>query len=549
MKRCKVNAKYFLFAVVFLIGAYLRFAGITWGIPTVELPFAPLHPDEVWAMSVLQEVSVETGDFNPESGHREGTAAYFLWSVTAYGLKAMGIIDVTPHQGQPYDSNYSKVLLAGRIVVIVFDLLSAILIFLTVQNITNSFSSAILAFLVFLITPFEVIYCHYMRTHVLSNFFIALTSYLSFLLYTKEQKKYYLAIGFSVGLGFATRYPTIAIIVIPIGVYCCKEDLLNSMFTRNFAKLFRSRHLWACGLFGIGFAVGTFIGLPFIFLDFNSAKPHILVQASYIAPGEFQFSGLLNLSRIWTYVSYIIPYGTLPGLWILYYTSVLYLLFCPKVYRYFAPILFFVALYLYSMGKGYFPSAAFIRTIIPLFPAFAICVGLAYWEISEHLRLKQSFGHLMRAAIFVIVLLSGMYDFAYVNAMLQDPRLQLTKFIQNDWMSNTVRVGIFKHPLNYFVVKPVLASSSSPIVSFVEQESFCDKSKTVDYLVLNALEVNENSLLKSNQRALRESGQFIHVKDFTPHLEFAGIDFDFKKNPHDLSYPIPSIDLWRPVNH
>lgn len=534
-----------VFFSILLLGFYLRLTGITWGIPTQEFPSQALHPDEVWAMQVLQEVSIELGDFNPDEGHREGTFAYFLWSGTAYFLKVAGIIAATPHPQQPYDESYARVLLAGRLLVVMFDLLCAVFIFFAVHVATRNFNSAILSLLVFLITPFEVIHAHYMRTHIIANFFIAFVIYLSFRLYNEDKKKLFFLTGFSTGLGFATRYPTLAVIVVPGFVYCWNENIVRNVISRNFASIWRSVVSFRWWIFAFGLAAGTFVGLPFLFLDFESARPHLMTQASYIATDEFRFSDILNLSRVWTYIRYLIPYGTLPGLWLLYYASTIYLLFRPKVYRYFMPLLIFIISYLYSMAKGYFALAVFIRAALPLFPAFAICFGLAYWDISARLEGKKFYRSVLHLCIASIVSLSIFYDLAYDSAMRHDPRVELAKYLHQNWKRDSVRIGLYNHSLNYFVVKPVLVASKHPSVRFLEEDSFHDAAKGVDFIILSAFEHEDYAVYHERQNWLRHSAKFTHVIDFSPNLVFAGINFNFPRNPHDLMYPIPAMDLWK----
>jgi len=95
---------FFMFLVI-IVASILRFKGISWGLPSDELPLAPLHPDEIWAMTVLSQMNWSLGDFNPEMGHREGALAYYIWTAFGLVLKWMGVLNKMPWEIASYDSN------------------------------------------------------------------------------------------------------------------------------------------------------------------------------------------------------------------------------------------------------------------------------------------------------------------------------------------------------------------------------------------------------------------------------------------------------------
>ena len=111
-----------LFAIMTLAIA-LRLTGLTWGIPTATMPHVPFHPDEAWAMSVMNEVDPAKLDFNPEEAHREGAFSYHLWTATALLLGATGSIEKPLPAIRAYDDDYRRLLLACRFVVVLCDLL------------------------------------------------------------------------------------------------------------------------------------------------------------------------------------------------------------------------------------------------------------------------------------------------------------------------------------------------------------------------------------------------------------------------------------------
>jgi hypothetical protein len=541
--------KYIAFVFILAIGTVLRVASISWGVPTTQFAHPPFHPDEVWAMSVLAQADIDKGDFNPEEAHREGTLAYFIWTSGAYVLNKIGIIPHLPINLNTYDESYAKVLLSGRYIVVFFDLLTGILIFVTVSGCANNFYAALLAMLVFYIIPFEVIHAHYLRTHIVANFFIALVCFTAFKIYSSQSKKLYLFAGLVGGLGIATRYPTLSALAIPGCVFIfnaaiSRENLIDG-FTRLTKCFIEIRH-WVY-LFGI--LIGVLIGVPFLFIDFESARPHLLQQASYVAQEEFSITSLLKLDKVWIYINYLIPYGTLPFLWILLYGSVIYLCFCKKYYRYFVPILAFMVIYLYSMAKGYLATPIFIRAALPLFPVLAICVGFCAAHAIESLKsLHRSFYYIFGGVVSFIILSTIAYDFAYLHAMQSDARARASQYIQNNWKKNIIRIGVYSHPHNYIVVNPAFNAIPNLQVFYTEKQSFKEDKSDIDLLVLSSFEYTDHAIMKNRAEWLKNSNQFVHVKSFRTPLHFGGINFNYKRNPHDLSYPLVELDLWRPLH-
>src|SRR5439155_4811023 len=128
--------------------------------------------------------------------------------------------------------------------------------------------------LCYAVLPMQVIYAHFMRTHILSNLLCALVIWLSLKLRKSQRWQLLFTVGIISGLGAATRYPVGIIVVIPClyllfdsGKYlpCRKVEF----FERE--KIFAEGQLW---LIALGFGMGLFLGHPLSFL-----VPSIVPQA------------------------------------------------------------------------------------------------------------------------------------------------------------------------------------------------------------------------------------------------------------------------------
>lgn len=539
--------KKIIFLGILALTVFLRFYALDWGLPTQSLPHAPYHPDEVWAMTVLGQVNVSANDYNPEEAHREGTLAYFLWSGSSYLMKGLGIIENVPHVFQPYSQDYATSLYVGRAIVAGVDVLTAILLFVTVQSLTGNFWVSLFSLLVFSITPFEIIHAHFLRTHTVANFFIVLVIFLATKIWENPSRLNYFLTGGALGLGFATRYPTITVGIVPLVIFLRQEQILSKLFRFKVKELLQSLFGSRPWLLLLGCLIGMFLGVPFLFLDFESVEPHIMTQASYVTTNEFTWLGLLNLDRVWVYVSHLIPHGTLPYLWILFYGSIVYLLVKPKLYKFTLPLLSFIALYSYVMAKGYYAQPIFIRAAIPLFPVFAILVGLAFSLLGK----SRPFSPLRRFGQVITFLITGfiivstlLYDLSYLTAMKHDARDQVATYFRRHVKKKRVQVNVLKHGHNYFTTLASLPHLKRPHVALMEKGSVEELAENADFVLLGSFETVTLPYFEEVSGRLRQDKRFKFVKRFTPPMDRYGFDYFYPTNPHDLQYPLVSLELW-----
>ena len=260
---------------------------------------------------------------------------------------------------------------------VLFDLCTISIVFLAIKEATQKFYPSLMGALCYAVIPMQVIYAHFMRTHILSNLLCALVIWLSLKLRESQQWPLLFTVGLISGLGAATRYPVGIIVVIPC-LYllfndCANLPNSNSRFLER-AIVLVTGALW---LIAVGFIIGLFLGHPMLFLDSSSVTKAITGETLKYA-SLHQFSGvqLLNLAVVWRYITYVIPFAMYPLLWVVPYCAILYLVFRRSLYGVFIPILIFSTLYLYFMGKGYLgPYVGRIGML--LFPGFCILVGVA----------------------------------------------------------------------------------------------------------------------------------------------------------------------------
>lgn len=482
-----------LLFLILVLGAYLRFSGLHWGLPSASMQHPPFHSDEIYVASVIQQVDFAHLRGQPDGAHREGTAIYYIWILGSVLMYLFGGLTQLPINIQGYNQDYANLIYMGRVIGQSFDLGSVILVYLILTRITQGFIAPLLGALVLAIYPFEVIHGHYMRPHVPANFFALFLVWSSLKLYEKQnwspraEIKAFCWLGLVAGFTTAARYTYgVIAILFPIMLIAYRETVIKNKQHSNFSKkmaLIFNKNLAA--ILGSS-VVGLFIGDPFLFLRFKHAREHMITQASYTGKDQFgSVAQIFDLSKVSEYIFYVIPYSALPLLWVLIYCSIIYLFFQRKFFKYTLPLFIVCTAYLIPVAKGYLNGIQYVRPTIFLYPFFAIFVGLAFSSLWPKLHSRHRTKYLLSICIVSVCSFSVFYDYKYVEGMKQtDPRFLIYDYLKDRYQSKPIRVWVKSNPED-----PMFSFFSPPIFSkekivFVKTLLTPDKSETYDYVIL-----------------------------------------------------------------
>jgi hypothetical protein len=495
-------------------------------------------------MQVIQSVDFANWQLNPYPAHREGTLSYYVILGAIGFVRLIGFIQAMPNTLTGYPPDFANALWTARCVTAFFDVLSVGLVYLVLKNLCRGRTGPMVGAFIFAILPFEIIYAHYMRSHTFANFFVLTAIFLSTFLYETEDLRLYPYIGIACGLATASKYPAGIVVAVPFLILLAKSvanGLPKSELPRRAWALLREKRTWV--IFGFLFLT-FFLVDPFLFLAYREAKPHIEFQASFTAKQEFTLLKLFDLSRLWDYIKYLIPYGTLPYLWSLLYAAIAYLFFRPKLYLRVLPLFIFSMLFFYPMAKGYVVPM-FIRATLTLFPLFALFVGLAWDDLIPRLKLWETRGvaWLVLAAVCAPTIA---YDWAYVTAMRKkDPRVRIYDFLEPEaTAAKPLQVGLYQSDYGYFTTRPVLELLlAEKRLDFISIEDLAQQATKIDYILLSAFESTDYPTAATRLAALEKEGHFKLAETFETPIEFFGHRFQFPRNPHDLVYPFPTLYL------
>ena len=540
-------------AGIVALAAVLRFTGLRWGIPTPEIPHYAFHPDEAWAMDVLKEIDVATGRFNPVSAHSEGTFPFYLWTLAALVARGLGLISQLPSGIVGYGVDYRRVLYLGRAVGVVADLASVALIYLTILKIVKDRNSALLGALIFAIFPFEVIYAHYLRGHVIANFFTVLTIYLSTWLYEREDTRVLVAAGMAAGIAAGTRYPAAMALGIPIAFLFYKRAVVEKGLRLDLKSVWRCFVHWSYWKVGGSFLLGFLVADPYLFLQYSSARAGLERQAEFVAKDQFTLVGLFDLSRVWVYIEYLIPYAALPALWTLLYFGVLYVVVLRKRYPYTLPLMAFLGVYLYFIAKGYY-LPVFIRGAMGGFPVLSIFAALAMGDLWRRLSGRRWLQGAVGILVAAVVGSTLFFDAAYLASMnREDPRIQMYRYFANEVTQPKVVIGVHDGGWDAWIFRPALDQIRNKPIEFVTDPNRLQRiiagqdPGEVDYFIVWVNMEGEQPPAEAAMRKLSESGRYKLEREFSNRIELFGIPFDPARRPGDLIYPFPKLYLFKRV--
>ena len=530
-----------LFSGLLLLAAYLRITGLTWGLSSGYGHDLNLQPDEFVSLRGVLQLDLLAGRIKAPGAYFEGTFNYYLWAVPQAILKISGKKSAAPTDSMTANEQ-SDLLYICRWISVVFDLCTIVIVFLAIREASRNFYASLVGALCYSVLPMQVIYAHFMRTHILSNLLCALVIWLSLKLRQSQPWQMLLAVGVISGLAAATRYPLGIIVVIP-----CSYLLVNGRANLpNYrtgiwerARVFVTAQLW---LIALGFLIGLFLGHPMLLLDPSSVIKAITGETlKYASLHEFRGVQLLNLAVIWTYITYVIPFAMYPLLWLVPYCAILYLVFRRSLYSVSIPILIFSLLYLYFMGKGYL-GPYFARITMVLFPGFCVLLGIACADLRLKMKDNRAVAILLTCALLLVLGPSVAFDAAYGRAMREKDarevlRGDLQELIGDAWAT----IGVLQFGPYFYTVMP----AAKPLTSQKVAVQLQNPDQDADFFLIGLPTQIEPAQMSAIIRQVEAQGKFTYERSYRVPIKILGHEFNLTRFPQDITYPFPTILLFR----
>jgi len=533
-----------IFSALLLLGAYLRVMGLSWGLNSGYGHDLNFQPDEWVSLRGVLQLDLLAGRIKAPGAYFEGTFNYYLWAVPQAVLKLAAnkhadLSDSVNTQG------HADLLYISRWMSVLVDLCTIVIVFVAIREATRRFYPSLLGALCYAVLPMQVIYAHFMRTHILSNLLCALVIWLSFKLRKSQSWQLFVLVGLISGLGAATRYPVGIIVLIPC-LYLLFDGGSDVRSCRlrfaERAKHFVASQVW---LIGLGFGIGLFLGHPMLFLDPSSVTQAISNETlRYAAFHEFSGSQLLNLSVLWRYVAYLMPFAMYPLLWVVPYCAVLYLLFNRRLYNLSIPILIFSLLYLYLMGKGYL-APYFARITMLLFPGLCVLVGIAWGDLQLQMRNKRILAVVLTCVLVLIVGSAVIFDIAYDRAMQQKDAREVVRDDLKKLIGETpAKIGILRLGAYFYTAMPAAEPLTSQKVT-VQLLQLQDPGQDADFLLVGFPRQISPPQINAIVGQIERRGKFKYTKTYSVPVKIFGHECTLARFPLDMTYPFPMILLFR----
>jgi Dolichyl-phosphate-mannose-protein mannosyltransferase len=540
----KKSSSLVILGLLLIVGlsAYLRLSGITWGMNSGYGHYLNFQPDEYISIRGMLPIKPLAGKLRAPDAYFEGTFNYYLWTIPEMLRELSGGAHPMPKENTR-SGKVKFILISGRLMTVVFDLVTLILLFAVITEMTGRHLGALFAALLYGIFPMQVIYSHFMRTHVLSNLLCVAVIWLSLKALQHRRWWLFLITGVVAGLAATTRYPIAIVLSIPCLLLLFQNDRANASWPRRLRKAvgdLLSGPLWL--LLG-GFVAGVLLGEPTLLVDFRRVVDEVSFQRSHYGPPPGARNPF-DLALLWRYFSVLIPYATYPLLWLLLYFSTLYVILRRSFHPIIIPLCLFVALYSYPMAKSYINI--FARQVMILLPVFCIFAGLALQDILPKLFKRRLLFTVVTMLIALLVIPTILFDFAYGRAMRRPDvreivRADMRQLIkERSWTS----IAVSESGCYFYTAMPAVFPLKSGNVAVRLQRSF---TESADFLVMGFERPLAENSRESTIREVESGKAFRFMKAYSRAPSVFGERLDLSNFPPDMTYPFPTILLFRNV--
>jgi len=350
-----------LLYLILVFAFVLRIYGINWD------QGLHLHPDERMLIMVADRISFFK-NLNPD---------FFNYgSLPIYLLK--GLAQLSDYIFNTNLANYDGMLILGRFISIIFDLLTTFFIYKISEKIFKNKTLSLIAVFLYSIAFFPIQNSHFFVVDVLLTTLTTILFYNLIIYLTYDLRKDKLLdakiflLGLLTALMLATKFTSIIFYPITLIIVLLKN-------VRNWRKL-----IFTLFCFHLSFLIFYFISMPYAFLQFEKFASDISQQLKmnsdpYIFPYTLQYVYTLPY---WYYIKNIFLWGLGPiisslsliGLIKLFKFNLKYILKNKVLFIF----VFINIFYFLIIGRS---SVKFMRYLLPLYPFFTIMAGYGIYYI------------------------------------------------------------------------------------------------------------------------------------------------------------------------
>lgn len=250
---------------VLAVAAWLRLAGVAWGLPylyDIDEPFFVVPAFKMLA----------SHDLNPHWFGHPGTTTIYT-NALAFGLEGAralltGEIQRAADLGKMFWSDPSRFYLIARLVSVLFGVSTVALTFTLARRFLGV-PAALAATLLLAVSPMHVEYSQIARTDAQQTFLLLLFMFFSVRVAQQGRLKDYAWAGATLGLSIACKYPSIVASVGLIAAFAIDRRKADAAAPRWWQPVV---------IASIACVAGAFIGSPYMFLDFGQVLRDVATE-------------------------------------------------------------------------------------------------------------------------------------------------------------------------------------------------------------------------------------------------------------------------------
>ena len=307
----------FLFIFIILLAFILRFPFVKAGLPYFQ------NEDEMHHFNRTIKMMQE-GTFNPEYFLKPSfhfylripvTATAFIWNVKKGNIQKLSDIKISNNYGL---SNYSSIashpgiVKWNRMFSLILSVLTLILIFFIIKELTHNYYTAIIGTGLFTLAPPQIELSTQINVDIPVMFFCTLTTFVAIKTYNKFTLGNLILLSVLSGLAISTKYNAAPIYFLPI-------------FTIYISKKLSVKHIFISLLVPI---FAFFLASPFAFINYNLFLNHLAYEVKhYGVDGHVGHMQNPGFGQLWHYTKWFCTkaIGFIPFLLCLYgiYVSII----------------------------------------------------------------------------------------------------------------------------------------------------------------------------------------------------------------------------------
>jgi len=193
------------------------------------------------------------------------------------------------------------------------------------------------------------------------------------------------------------------------------------------------------------------------------------------------------------------------------------------------------------MGKGYL-GPYFARITMVLFPGFCVLVGIACADLQLKMKNNRTVAVLLSCALLLVLGPSLAFDVAYGRAMQKkDAREVLRGDLQKLIGDARATIGILQFGPYFYTAMP----AAKPLTSEKVTVQLRNPGQDADLFLIGLPTQIEPAQINAIVRQVEAQGKFTYEKSYRVPVKIFGHEFKLVRFPQDMTYPFPTILLFR----